>query len=125
MQKHGSRIGIDVGGTFTDFVLADPRNDSLIYYKEPSTPDEPSRALIDGLKSLLEKAGISSGEVATIMHGTTIGLNAIIQRRGASIGLVVTKGYRDILEIARSRMPSSLDFNSRKEEPLVARDRIV
>ena len=125
MQKHGSRIGIDVGGTFTDFVLADPRNDSLIYYKEPSTPDEPSRALIDGLKSLLEKAGISSGEVATIMHGTTIGLNAIIQRRGASIGLVVTKGYRDILEIARSRMPSSFDFHATKEEPLVARYRIV
>ncbi|NVP57466.1 hydantoinase/oxoprolinase family protein [Mycoplana rhizolycopersici] len=125
MQKNGARIGIDVGGTFTDFVLANPGEERLVYYKEPSTPDDPSRALIEGLKSLLEKAGIGAGQVATIMHGTTIGLNAIIQRRGATIALVVTKGYRDILEIARSRMPSSFDFHASKEEPLVPRYRIV
>ncbi|MDX3927820.1 MAG: hydantoinase/oxoprolinase family protein [Shinella sp.] len=125
MQKNGARIGIDVGGTFTDFVLSDPRDGSLTYYKEPSTPDEPSRALIEGLKSLLEKAGLHSGDVGTIMHGTTIGLNAIIQRRGATIALVVTRGYRDILEIARSRMPSSFDFHASKEEPLVPRFRIL
>jgi N-methylhydantoinase A len=125
MAKNGARIGIDVGGTFTDFVLSDPRDNSLTYYKEPSTPDDPSRALIEGLRSLLGKAGIAAGDVATIMHGTTIGLNAIIQRRGATIALVVTKGYRDILEIARSRMPSSFDFRASKEEPLVPRLRIV
>lgn len=125
MQKVGARIGIDVGGTFTDFVLSDPRDSSLTYYKEPSTPDDPSRALIEGLKSLLDKAGMTAGDVATIMHGTTIGLNAIIQRRGATIALVVTKGYRDILEIARSRMPSSFDFHASKEEPLVPRLRVV
>ena len=125
MQESGARIGIDVGGTFTDFVLADPRDGSLTYYKEPSTPDEPSRALIEGLKALLDKAGLAAGDVATLMHGTTIGLNAIIQRRGATIALIVTKGYRDILEIARSRMPSSFDFHASKEEPLVPRYRIV
>ncbi|WP_080830604.1 MULTISPECIES: hydantoinase/oxoprolinase family protein [Agrobacterium] len=124
-QKNGARIGIDVGGTFTDFVLANPADGSLVHYKEPSTPDEPSRALIDGLKSLLEKAGIDASGVATLMHGTTIGLNAIIQRRGATIALVVTKGFRDILEIARSRMPSSFDFHASKEEPLVPRYRII
>ncbi len=124
-RKPGARIGIDVGGTFTDFVLSDPRDDSLTYYKEPSTPDDPSRALIEGLSALLDKAGMTAGDVATIMHGTTIGLNAIIQRRGATIALVVTKGYRDILEIARSRMPSSFDFHASKEVPLVPRFRII
>lgn len=125
MQKSGARIGIDVGGTFTDFVLSNPNDGSLTYYKEPSTPDEPSRALIEGLQSLLKKAGMTSNDVGTLMHGTTIGLNAIIQRRGATIALVVSKGYRDILEIARSRMPSSFDFHASKEEPLVPRLRIL
>ncbi|MET3580012.1 N-methylhydantoinase A [Mesorhizobium robiniae] len=124
-ENAGARIGIDVGGTFTDFVLSDPRNGSLTHYKEPSTPDEPSRALIEGLQSLLDKAGLRSSDIATIMHGTTIGLNAIIQRRGATIALVVSRGFRDILEIARSRMPSSFDFHASKEEPLVPRFRIV
>jgi len=125
MQKSGARIGIDVGGTFTDFVLSNPNDGSLTYYKEPSTPDEPSRALIEGLQSLLKKAGMTPSDVGTLMHGTTIGLNAIIQRRGATIALVVSKGYRDILEIARSRMPSSFDFHASKEEPLVPRLRIL
>lgn len=125
MLKSGARIGIDVGGTFTDFVLSNPNDGSLTYYKEPSTPDEPSRALIEGLQSLLKKAGMTSSDVGTLVHGTTIGLNAIIQRRGATIALVVSKGYRDILEIARSRMPSSFDFHASKEEPLVPRLRII
>lgn len=125
MQKSGARIGIDVGGTFTDFVLSNPKDGSLTYYKEPSTPDEPSRALIEGLQSLLAKAGLTSADVATLMHGTTIGLNTIIQRRGATIALIVSKGYRDVLEIARSRMPSSFDFHASKEEPLVPRLRII
>jgi N-methylhydantoinase A len=125
MRKNGARIGIDVGGTFTDFVLVNPGNKNLTYYKEPSTPDDPSRALIEGLKSLLEKAAMTTEDVAAIVHGTTIGLNAIIQRRGATIALVVTKGYRDILEIARSRMPSSFNFHADKEEPLVPRHRII
>ena len=124
-QTTGACIGIDVGGTFTDFVLSNPVNGQLTFYKEPSTPDEPSRALIQGLQSLLKKAGLESVDVGTLMHGTTIGLNAIIQRRGATIALVVSKGYRDILEIARSRMPSSFDFHASKEEPLVPRLRII
>ena len=118
------RVGIDVGGTFTDFVLTDPATGDLSYFKEPSTPDEPSRAVVQGLANIVAKAGLSPADVELILHGTTIGLNAIIQRAGARIGLVVTSGFRDILEIARSRMPSSFDFHARKEEPLVPRDRI-
>lgn len=119
-----ARVGIDVGGTFTDFVLTDASGDRLVYYKEPSTPDDPSRAVVQGLANLVQKAGFTPGDVELILHGTTIGLNAIIQRAGARIGLVVTAGFRDILEIARSRMPSSFDFHANKEEPLVPRDRI-
>lgn len=112
------RVGIDVGGTFTDLVAVTP--DTVLHHKEPSTPDDPSRAVADGLAALLRH-----GEISHITHGTTIGLNAIIQRRGARIALVVTTGYRDVLEIGRSRMPSSFDLYAGKEEPLVPRDRIV
>jgi N-methylhydantoinase A len=121
----GARVGIDVGGTFTDFVLCDPRRGDLVHYKEPSTPADPSRAVITGLAALLDLAGLKPSEVAVLMHGTTIGLNAIIQRRGADIALIVTTGFRDILEIARSRMPSSFNFHATKEEPLVPRFRVV
>ena len=120
----GVRIGVDVGGTFTDFVLCDPSGE-MAFYKEPSTPEEPSRALIEGLATLLGNRGLVVSDVSALMHGTTIGLNAIIQRKGAKIGLIVTSGYRDILEIARCRMPSSFDFHASKEAPLVPRSRIV
>ncbi|MFC9426033.1 hydantoinase/oxoprolinase family protein [Streptomyces sp. NPDC056987] len=121
-----ARVGIDVGGTFTDFVLAVPGDrGALLHHKEPSTPGDPARAVADGLAAVLDRAGLHPGDLAAVTHGTTIGLNAIIQRRGARIALVVTEGYRDILEIGRSRMPSSFDLHAAKEEPLVPRDRIV
>jgi N-methylhydantoinase A len=120
----GARVGIDVGGTFTDFVLCDGDRGRLVYYKEPSTPSDPSRAVVQGLANCVRKAGLTPSDVDLIAHGTTIGLNAILQRTGARIGLVVTTGFRDILEIARSRMPSSFDFHARKEEPLIPRDRV-
>ncbi|WEX08904.1 hydantoinase/oxoprolinase family protein [Chelativorans sp. AA-79] len=122
--RSGVRIGIDVGGTFTDFVLSGAGGE-MAFYKEPSTPDDPSRALIEGLGKLLDQTGMAPGDVSSLMHGTTIGLNAIIQRKGARIGLIVTSGYRDILEIARCRMPSSFDLHAAKEVPLVPRARIV
>ncbi|MFT4066522.1 hydantoinase/oxoprolinase family protein [Paraburkholderia sp.] len=121
----GLQIGIDVGGTFTDFVAFNPRDDSLFFYKEPSTPDEPARALIEGLSGLLEALGLGPRDISVLMHGTTIGLNAIIQRTGARIGLVVTNGYRDILEIGRCRMPSSFDFHAEKETPLIPRSHVL
>ncbi|WP_433516309.1 hydantoinase/oxoprolinase family protein [Nonomuraea sp. CA-143628] len=120
-----ARIGIDVGGTFTDLVAAVPERGLVVHHKEPSTPADPSRAVADGLAAILAQADLRPEEIGGITHGTTIGLNAIIQRRGARIALVVTEGYRDILEIGRSRMPSSFDLYAGKEEPLVPRDRIV
>ncbi|MET7339303.1 hydantoinase/oxoprolinase family protein [Nonomuraea sp. NPDC005650] len=121
----GARIGIDVGGTFTDLVASVPERGLVVHHKEPSTPADPSLAVADGLAALLARADLRPGEVSGLVHGTTIGLNAVIQRRGARIALVVTEGYRDILEIGRSRMPSSFDLYAGKEEPLVPRNLIV
>ncbi|MGW4964946.1 hydantoinase/oxoprolinase family protein [Nonomuraea sp. NPDC004186] len=121
----GARIGIDVGGTFTDLVASVPDRGLVVHHKEPSTPADPSLAVADGLAALLARADLRPEEVAGLVHGTTIGLNAVIQRRGARIALVVTEGYRDILEIGRSRMPSSFDLYAGKEEPLVPRNLIV
>ncbi|MGW6505807.1 hydantoinase/oxoprolinase family protein [Nonomuraea angiospora] len=121
----GARIGIDVGGTFTDLVASVPERGLVVHHKEPSTPADPSLAVADGLAALLARADLRPEEVTGLVHGTTIGLNAVIQRRGARIALVVTEGYRDILEIGRSRMPSSFDLYAGKEEPLVPRNLIV
>ena len=118
-----ARVGIDVGGTFTDFVLADGAAARLVFHKEPSTPADPARAVADGLVALVAKAGLSMDQVSLVVHGTTLALNAILQRRGAELALVTSPGNRDVLEIARLRMASSVDFSLTNEGPLVPRDR--
>ena len=122
MARH--RIGIDVGGTFTDFVLVDMTETRLEFHKEPSVPDDPSAAVERGMRALVETFEVSLGDVELVVHGTTIGLNAIIQRRGARMALVVSRGNRDVLELARLRLPSSYDFTAPREIPLVPRDRV-
>ncbi len=118
------RIGIDVGGTFTDFVLVDMVETRLRYHKEPSVPEDPSAAVERGMHILSQSFDVALGDVELVVHGTTIGLNAIIQRRGARLALVVSKGNRDNLEIARLRLPSSYDFTVPREKPLVPRHRV-
>jgi len=115
------RIGIDVGGTFTDFVLADG-SDRLVRYKEPSVPDDPSLSVARGLPRLIERACVAPQDVELVVHGTTLALNAIIQRRGARMGLVVSKGNRGVLEIGRAQLPSAFSYLVPKEPPLVPRD---
>jgi N-methylhydantoinase A len=115
------RIGIDVGGTFTDFVVADMASERLIFHKEPSVPSDPSASVERGMAAIFAEHGIAPGAVELVVHGTTIGLNAIIQRRGARMAMVVSQGNRDVLEIARLRLPSSYDFTMPREVPLVPR----
>lgn len=122
MSKAQCRIGIDVGGTFTDFVLVNAATGATTFFKEPSVPADPSASVERGISKVIAKAGVTNDDVELVIHGTTIGLNAIIQRRGARIALVVPRGFRDILEIARSRMPNSYDMNADKEQVLVPRD---
>ena len=118
------RIGVDVGGTFTDFVLVDVAGTRLAFHKEPSVPEDPSAAVERGLHALAAARGVALRDVELVVHGTTIGLNAIIQRRGARIALVVSRGNRDVLELARLRLPSSYDFTAPRERPLAPRDRV-
>ncbi|MEO1104351.1 MAG: hydantoinase/oxoprolinase N-terminal domain-containing protein, partial [Pseudomonadota bacterium] len=91
------RIGIDVGGTFTDFVLVDPAREALVTWKEPSAPADPAASVIAGLPHLLAAADRTMADAGLIVHGTTLALNAILQRRLARTGLVVSQGFGDIM----------------------------
>src|SRR4030042_5354694 len=92
-------LGIDIGGTFTDLVLFDEEKESLTATKVPSTPGDEARAVFEGLKKL----GIDPKDIRRIVHGMTVGTNAILQRKGAKVALVATKGFRDTIEIGRTR----------------------
>ena len=94
-------IGIDVGGTFTDFFCFDHSNQKTFVYKTASTPDDPSKAVCAGLEALLTKYSIKATDVSTIFHGTTVGTNSILEGKGAKVGLITNSGFRDILHIGR------------------------
>ena len=121
-QPARCRVGIDVGGTFTDFVLTNPLTGEIVRYKEPSVPSDPSLSVARGLPALIERAGVRPADVELLVHGTTLLVNAIIERRGARVGLVVSRGHRGVLEIGRMSLDNSFDFTLRKEEPLVPRN---
>lgn len=97
----GLRIGVDVGGTFTDLVLADLATGELHAGKLLTTPDDPSRAIVEGVRRLLADAGADASRVDAVVHGTTLVTNTIIQRAGARVGLVTTEGFRDSLEMGK------------------------
>lgn len=123
------RIGIDVGGTFTDLVAVpgDGTSWSLadaITHKVPSTPHDPSEGVETGLAQLLAR-GIAVADVAAVAHGTTIGLNAILQGRVARAALVTSAGHRDVLQIARARMPRSFDLHATPGRPIVPREHVL
>lgn len=120
----GYRVGIDVGGTFTDFSVVRLSDGHIINFKEPSTPADPSVAVSRGLATLLARHRLSPADVSLIIHGTTIGLNAILQRKGAALALLVSDGNRDILEIARGRVQRPYAMFAEKERPLVARPEV-
>ena len=98
-------IGIDVGGTFTDFFCFDHFNQNSLVYKLASTPNDPSEAVCTGLEELLTKHSINPNEVSTIFHGTTVGTNSILEGKGAKVGLITNSGFRDILHIGRHQRP--------------------
>ena len=114
------RIGVDIGGTFTDIVLFTDRG-RTISRKTPSTPAHPEQAVLTGIRLALGDAGLEPGDIVTVLHGTTVGSNAILQKRGGRTGLVTTRGFRDVLEIGRLRTPGMFDLSWDKPEPLVPR----
>jgi len=120
------RIGIDVGGTFTDFTLLREVDGGEVYFfKLPSTPDDPSEAIGAGLRTLLAEHGLDAAEVGWIGHGTTVATNLVIERRGARTGLITTRGFRDVLELGRQSRPSIYDYRIGKPPALVPRQRRV
>lgn len=102
------RLGVDVGGTFTDVLVVEDASGKTWRGKVPSTPDDPSRAVINGARKVCEEVGVNPEDVNYFFHGTTVATNAVLEGKGARVGLVVTQGYRQILQIARSFVPGGL-----------------
>lgn len=100
-------LGVDVGGTFTDLVLTDPESGSVNVHKVPTSGDDPSGGVMRGVTELCGMAEVEPGAVSYIFHGTTIATNAMLEHRGAEVGLITTKGFRDILHIARHQRPQN------------------
>lgn len=115
------RIGIDVGGTFTDFTMIDERAGGVKFHKVPSTPHDPSEAIERGMAEMLDSHGIAPEQVTHVGHGTTVATNLIIERKGAQVGLITTRGFRDILEIGRQTRPHLFDYAVAKPPALVPR----
>ena len=114
-------VGVDVGGTFTDFYAFDEDQHLVRFHKRPSTPKNPALAILSGLDDLARDQGVVSGKVARFAHGTTVATNALIQRRGAPVALITTEGFRDLLEIGRQIRPKMYDLKADEPPPLVPR----
>ena len=116
-----ARIAIDTGGTFTDLVLSDPESGRLVFHKVPSTPADPSRALGQGVRELVARAGVATAEILYLIHGTTVATNTILQRKGARTAFITTEGFRDVLHIQRQDRPHLYNMRIRRTPALVPR----
>ena len=114
-------LGIDIGGTFTDLVVHDPRNGRAVIWKESTTPDDPARGALEGTRRVLEKAGVGPEQIGRVVHATTLFTNALIERKGARTGLLTTAGFADVLEIARERKYELYDLFIEMPKPIVPR----
>ena len=118
------RAGIDIGGTFTDLVFWDDEAGEVFVHKLPSTPDDPASAGIQGLKELLSKAGRKPQDLDFLVHGTTVATNILLEKDGATVGMITTRGFRDILHIGRKDRPfnfSHVQDVPRQNSPLIKR----
>jgi 5-oxoprolinase (ATP-hydrolysing) len=115
------RIGFDIGGTFTDYILLDQQDGTVFLHKRLTTPRDPAEGALAGLQELLEPRGITLSEVDTVVHGTTLVTNTLIERSGVKTGLLTTKGFRDILEMGKEQRYDIFDLFLQYPEPLVPR----
>src|ERR1044071_1819423 len=116
------RIGFDIGGTFTDFILLDTQRSEIRLHKCLTTPHDPSIGALEGLTELLRAAQLTLAEIGDVVHGTTLVTNALIERSGARLGLITTRGFRDILEMGTEQRYDIYDLFLTFPEPLVSRD---
>src|SRR5918992_2345870 len=111
-------IAVDIGGTFTDLVAFDHQTQKVTYAKSPTNYDN----LVEGILDCFNKAKIKPAQASLVNHGTTLVINSLIQRKGAKAALVTTRGFRDILEIARGNRPDPFDLHYQRDEPLIPRE---
>ena len=109
------RLGVDVGGTFTDLIYVDDDEGKILVHKLPTTPADPSQGTVQGIREVAEQAETSPSQLDQIFHGTTIATNIVIEHNGARVGMLTTEGYRDILHIARHKKP--LNFSNYQDLP--------
>ena len=114
-----SRIGVDIGGTFTDFIVYDENDNKVIIDKIPTTPADPEKAVVEVIKRNLTQEQLS--KIDFFLHGTTVGLNALLERKGSKVGLLCTKGFRDIIEIRRGDRDEMYNLFWQPPPPLVPR----
>ena len=122
MDKRALRIGVDTGGTFTDLVLDPGEDKPLVTYKLLSTPDDPARAVLEGLSAILKKASEANKGDFTMVHGSTVATNALLEGKGAKAAFVTTKGFEDTLWIGRQNRPQLYALEPVKPEPPLARE---
>src|SRR5580658_1281741 len=103
-----SRLGIDVGGTFTDLLLFDERSGAMRLLKTPSTPSDQSIGILDGIQQLIAETGVPASDVTALLHGTTVSTNIVLEEKGARVGLLVTENFEQVLHLARSQTPGPL-----------------
>jgi N-methylhydantoinase A len=119
------QIAFDIGGTFTDFVLQDSASGGMKFWKVPTTPDDPSRAVLAGLADLLDETGVQGSDVDVILHATTVATNAIIERKGPKTAFITTQGFRDVLIMGRQKRYDTFDIYLTKPMPLVDRKDVL
>ena len=112
------KIGVDIGGTFMDFCALETVSGRVASLKVLTTPDDPGAELLDGLRLLAEREGLDPALVTRFVHGTTVGINTIIQRKGAKLALVTNAGFEDVIELARLRMPDMYSLFCHRPEPI-------
>ena len=113
------KLGVDVGGTFTDVCVFNQESREVMIHKLPSTPNDPSEAIGNGINQILAAHGISPGELIYLAHGTTVATNACLERKGCKTGLITTKGFRDLIELARQKRSSLYDTQIEKPIPII------
>lgn len=118
------KIGVDIGGTFIDFCALETRSGRVASLKVLTTPDDPGAELLTGLSLLAEREGLDPTTVTRFVHGTTVGINTIIQRRGTDLALITNAGFEDVIELARLRMPEVYSLFCSRPDQLIPRDRV-
>ncbi len=118
------RVGVDIGGSFTDFAIFDEDSRKLQSLKVFSRPDEPGAEVLEGIRLIGERYGIPASAIGYFTHGTTVGVNTVVQRKGLKLALFTTKHFRDVLELARLKIPAMYNLLSKRPVPLIPRDMV-